>query len=142
MTPAAGGSSGCCDRESKRSPTFGLLVRCLPLPPLLPHLAGQEAPEGGQDQDEPHRCWDAKDQEGAGQVCRGDGGCQGGGGGCSAGLCCGARCRQRQEGESWRGKERGSVTHPASQPQSRGGGEGEWLFTATHPPPATNRPPA
>lgn len=45
-------------------------------------------------------------------------------------------------GELGRGKEGSSVTHPSVQPQGCGGGEGEWLFTATHPPPAMNRPPA
>lgn len=68
MIPSALGSSGCCDRESKRSPTFSLLICRLPLPPLLPHFAGQEAPEGGQSQDEPHHHRDPEDQEGAGQV--------------------------------------------------------------------------
>jgi len=68
--PSALGSSGCGDREIKKCPTFGLLVHRLPLPPLLPRLAaGQEGPESGQSQDEPHHHWDPEDEEGAGQVC-------------------------------------------------------------------------
>lgn len=40
-------------------------------------------------------------------------------------------------------REGGEQRYPPGWPASGcGGGEGEWLFTATHPPPATSRPPA
>lgn len=110
------GALGCCDRESKRSPTFSLLVHCLPLPPLLARLAGQEAPESGENQDESHHGRDPKDQEGAGQVHRGEGGLLGRSGGRTGGLCCGVRCRWCQEGKGWGGGRRTAalLTHLSS----------------------------